>query len=139
MSLRSRKTLLVIGLFTMFVAVFCSWTAVHPVFAQDTYGAVSGLKKTAGEAQLSTADTDIYVTIGKIINSVLGLVGILFLVLCIYAGFLWMTSQGNPEQIKKAKTMLVQSIIGMLVIFASYSITQYILEQTMFAAGLGQK
>ena len=89
----------------------------------------TGLQTTAKEAGLTTAGaTDVYGTISNVISAVLGLVGVIFLILTIYSGFLWMTAQGNPEQVKKAKTMIVQSIIGMVVIFSAYFLTDFVLQ-----------
>ena len=44
----------------------------------------------------------------------------------IYAGILWMTSQGNEQQVAKAKDMLINGIIGLIIVFAAYTITSFI-------------
>ena len=56
---------------------------------------------TVGEAS-GLASQDLLVTIGKIIQVFLGLLGVIFLILLIYAGWMWMTSQGNEEKVEKA-------------------------------------
>lgn len=72
--------------------------------------------------------------IGDAIKVILGLVGVALLVLTIYAGFLWGTSAGDDEKVKKAKTIIRNSVIGMVIIFAAYAITRYILK----IAGINQ-
>ena len=116
MTNKKRRVILTSLVAAFVAAVFC-FGMFQPAMAVDT-----GLETTAGAAGLSTAeaDTDVATITGRVINAALGLVGVIFVVLMIYAGFLWMTAQGNVEQVKKAKTMIVQASIGTLVVFASY-------------------
>ena len=65
--------------------------------------------------------------IGALIGIVLSFVGIIFLCLTIYGGFLWMTSGGNEVKILKAKETLRHSIIGLLIILSAYSITKFVI------------
>jgi hypothetical protein len=65
-------------------------------------------------------------TVSLIITIVLGLLGILFLVLMVYAGFLWMTAQGDEEKVAKATKMITAAVIGLIIIIAAYSITYFI-------------
>lgn len=62
------------------------------------------------------------------ISSVLGIVGVIFFVLMIYAGFLWMTAAGNDERVTKAKNIFSTSIIGLLVIVGAYYILDFVLD-----------
>lgn len=64
--------------------------------------------------------------IGLVIQMALALVGVIFLCFMIYAGYLWMTAQGEEEQVKKAQTIIKQSIIGLIIVVGAYSITYYI-------------
>jgi hypothetical protein len=73
--------------------------------------------------------TDIRTIIVKIIKVVLTLLGIIFFGLMIYSGWLWMTAAGNDEQVSKAKTLIIQAVIGLLIIFSSYSLTAFILNR----------
>lgn len=63
---------------------------------------------------------------GQIIGVVLSFVGILFLILTIYAGLLWMTAQGNDQKVEKAKSLLTNAFIGLIIVFAAYAITAFI-------------
>ena len=59
----------------------------------------------------------------SIIKIALGFLGTLFLVLIIYAGFLWMTAGGEEEKAGKAKKLIFNGVIGLAIILAAYSIT----------------
>ena len=70
---------------------------------------------------------DIPVLVGSIINYVLGILGVLALVMFIYGGLIWMTSEGAPDKIKKGKDTLIWAILGLALIFFSYALLDFIL------------
>lgn len=61
-----------------------------------------------------------------VISAFLGLLGIIFIVLIIYAGFNWMTAQGDEEKVTLAKNTLTRAVIGLVIIIAAYSITYFV-------------
>ena len=71
---------------------------------------------------------DLTVIIGRIINVVLSFCGIILLCYFIYAGFLWMTASGDSKKVDKAKDILKNAIIGMLVLVTSYALSSYVLS-----------
>lgn len=64
--------------------------------------------------------------IGSIIETVLSFIGVIFLLLMLYAGITWMTSFGNDEKVKKAKELITNAIIGLIIVLAAYAITSFI-------------
>lgn len=100
--------------------------------AVDPFGQ-KDLTKTATEAYGSTPASDIEVIAGGIIRGFLGLLGIVFVVLIVYAGFTWMTAQGNEEKVNMAKKLIVQATIGLIVILAAYAITEFIISNVQSA------
>lgn len=73
-------------------------------------------------------------TIGRYIRGGLGLMGTIFFVLTIYAGYLWMTAQGNSEQVEKAQGILKTAVIGMIIVFAAFGITWMVLLITTLSS-----
>lgn len=67
--------------------------------------------------------------IGFIISLVLQLIGVVFLVMAIYAGYSWMMARGNEEMVEKAKNTLTNAIIGIVIVMAAYAISYFILSQ----------
>ena len=101
------------------------------LFPSPTFGASKAVESAAGtfrDAGKNTglSQTDLTTTISGMINTALGLTGIILLVIIIYAGFLWMTAQGNEEQVTKAKNILKNAVIGMVLVFASYAIAWFV-------------
>ncbi len=74
---------------------------------------------------------DIRVTIAKIIRIIIGFLGIIAVSLIMYAGWLWMTSEGNEEKIAQAKKTLTNAVIGLLIILAAFAIVSFILNKLM--------
>ncbi|MFA5109004.1 MAG: pilin [Patescibacteria group bacterium] len=66
--------------------------------------------------------------IGRIINTALGVVGSLALLMFVFGGLTWMTSSGNQEKVKKGRDIIVWSAIGLAVIFTSYALTRFVLS-----------
>lgn len=64
----------------------------------------------------------------KIILPVFGLTGLAFFCLALYAGILWMTAMGDPKKVTKAQDILVNATIGLIIIVASYALTNAVLS-----------
>lgn len=79
--------------------------------------------------------TPLTTIIGSIINVALGFLGVVFLVLLIYAGFLWMTASGDKTKVEKAQDMIRQAIIGLVVIIAAFSISNFVLNSLVNVSG----
>lgn len=70
----------------------------------------------------------------QIINILLQLLGLMALILMVYGGWIWMMSKGNQEEVSKAKDLITGTVIGMLVILASYSFMRFVFEAIVDAA-----
>ena len=69
----------------------------------------------------------------KIINVVLGVLGVVAVAVVIYGGFLFLTAQGDPGKIKKGKDSITWGIIGLIIALLSWSIINFVLSSTMSA------
>ena len=72
--------------------------------------------------------TDIRVVIVNIIQVILGFLAIIFVALTVFAGFRYMTAAGNESQTEKALAQIKDSVIGLIIILASWTITIYIIR-----------
>lgn len=93
----------------------------------------TGLKTTAGKAGLPTSETSLPVLVGSILNGLLSLVGVIFLVIIVWGGFLWMTARGNDQTVEKAKQLITSAVIGLIIIAGGYAITNFVLTQIIAA------
>ena len=71
--------------------------------------------------------------VARMINVALGFLGIIFLVLFVYAGFMWMTAAGNEERITKSKKTMIAAIIGVTIVLSAYAISYFVIDQLLIA------
>jgi amino acid transporter len=71
---------------------------------------------------------DLIKIIFEIIRYLLSFLGVAAVLIIIYGGFLWMSAGGNPEKVGKAKKIITQAIIGLIIILLSYSLTMFVIR-----------
>ncbi len=63
----------------------------------------------------------------SIINYFLGFLGLLAVLVVIYAGIMMVTAQGDEEQSKKGKTIILWAGIGIVIILLSFTIVNWVI------------
>jgi len=96
------------------------------VLAQAFQDALDRVGDVGGEAGIDST-TELPELIGQIINIILGFLGIVLLLLILYAGFLWMTAGGDDDKVKTARQIIANSIIGLIIIVAAFAISNFVL------------
>lgn len=107
-------------LFLIAAAASLALAFSHPALAQVDVGLQS-----AGQIGLSSGDPRVIAA--RIIQGALGFLGIVALGLLLYAGYLWMTAAGNEEQVARAKDIMRNGAIGLVIILTSFSIVTFII------------
>ena len=112
-------------------------TAILPVLAQgslqeDIQGGLTNLGTGAGY-KTGLQSTPLPAIVGRIINVFLSILGVLFVVLMVYGGYLWMTSYGNSQTVDRAKELIVDAIIGIIIILLAYAIANFIVGELLKA------
>jgi len=131
--MRSKKLISALAIITIAAFVLTPMltlaATIDPSELLEETGEEAGFESTgSGQEQLTSM-------IGLIINVLLSLLGIIFLILIIYGGFLWMTSSGNDEQVKKAKTIIKDAVIGLIILLAAYAISRFVVDALIEATG----
>jgi len=123
-----KKNIKISLLFTLVVTLL-----VPTMVLAQSGGTIGGmLNDAAGNAGYNTSaevgETGLASIAGTIIRAVLSLLGVVFVSLIIYGGFLWMTAAGNDEQIGKAKKIMSGALIGLIITLSAFSIYYFISE-----------
>ncbi|MBD3311356.1 MAG: hypothetical protein GF349_02565 [Candidatus Magasanikbacteria bacterium] len=111
---------------TLFISLACLGLLFPSVvMGQGLRDATGNLQGVAQQARVDDK-AELSEVVGSIINGALTLVGLVFLVLMVYAGYLWMTARGNEEQVEKSKKIITASIIGLVIVVSAYAITTFV-------------
>ena len=109
----------------IFAFLFGLSVVVLPVMVlADDYG----LQATA-EAAAIPQDRTVTQILGDVVGAALSLVSILFFGLMLYAGIKWMLARGDSGESEQAMGTITYAIIGLVVILASYAITNFVFDK----------
>jgi hypothetical protein len=117
-NLFKRSLLFVCIVCALFLTLESADAARQGAFGLAESGPASGLDQTASPPAL----------VGRVIGTALAFVAIVFFILTVYAGILWMTAHGKAEQVKKAQSVLTGAAIGLIIVLSSYAITDFIFK-----------
>jgi hypothetical protein len=105
----------------------CSFLIAKPSYAQ-----FSGTRDIFGleflREIINLNSNDPRVIAANVINILLGFLGLLAVLIILLGGFKWMTAGGNDDRVSEAKRSLGQGLIGLLIIMASFSLANFILD-----------
>ena len=109
----SAAPVLAAGIFEQMVSGFTNAT-------QNAYG----VSKTQAENPNAFANNLI-----KIINYLLTFLGVVFFLITLYAGWHWFSARGNTEEVEKAKKILQEAVIALVIVLLARLITELVLTQ----------
>jgi hypothetical protein len=121
-------------------ALILMFVAVPALAAGESAGSLisKGLTNTGSVAGYAGTEQSLPVLIGKVIQALLGVVGVLFLVLTVYAGIMYMTAGGDPGKVEKGKKIIINSLIGLIIIIGAYAFTSFVVNELKTASNSGQ-
>ena len=102
-------------------------TAERSMLQGLTLVAENGGYATTGE------NNDLMSVVGLIIQAVLSLLGAIFIIIMIIAGYGWMTASGNEQKVEKALSTIKRAIIGLVITLSSWAIWTFILQKLILS------
>ena len=126
MSLIKRNLLTAFGLFGIMAFSF----SAMPASAASALDGQIGLDQVSQSYGGSNRDDvkDVRAIVAQVINVTTMLLGIIFVVLIIVAGYLYMTSAGNEKQVDKSLSYIKTGIIGLIIVLMAWSITTFVFK-----------
>ena len=130
-----RKIIAAAMIFSAFIFVLAPVGQVMAVSVDDYWGGSTQRQYVNTNSGLAdgSAARDPRQIIVDVIKVILGFLGILAVVIILFAGFKWMTAGGNEENVAGAKKMLIAGIIGLVIILSSYALATFIINQIVGA------
>lgn len=105
----------------LFAVLFIPIITTAQGFQFDPGGAI------ANSLKLPTRDANLLVV--DVIRKILFYVIFVAVIVILYGGFRYLTSAGNEERVKSARTTLKVGVIGLVVIMLAYSIMTFIVAK----------
>ncbi len=108
-----------------------------PVKAQNAAAEITkDLSQTNAKAKLSPAS--VTQVVGQAIQVIVSITGVVFLIITVYAGILYLTAAGDEAKVKKAKSMLTTGVIGIVIIMMAYAIASFVTTSLSEVVGQNQ-
>lgn len=122
-----KKKFFTISIYFSVLVFLCFFVPGLPAQAGVVEDSLRKLGEFNQGAQLPTGGEDILPIIIGIINIILGFLALLFIIMILYAGFLYLTAGGVPDKTKKALGIIKDSVIGVAIVILSGVFVNYIL------------
>ncbi len=120
-----KKIILIIGAISAIIAPqMILASSSNLVFADAKTQIESAVNEVGG----SENKTDVKGFIGNIIKTMFFVVGVLAVIVIIFAGVTFVMSAGNSQTIQKAKTTIIYAVIGLIVSILSYAIVNFVVS-----------
>ena len=87
------------------------------------------------ESNIGLGSDNPQVMASKIINVVLGFLGIIAVAVILIGGFKWMTAGGNDDKVGEGRKWIISGVIGLAIVLAAWGIAKFVLEQLIGATG----
>ena len=94
----------------------------------------TGLNATANSAYGSgyaTSTPGIPQLVGNVLTVIYSVLGVYLLLVYVYSGIEWIRSGGDSKLVTAAKTRITNATVGLLIVLAAYSLTNYVVGQLM--------
>lgn len=91
-------------------------------------GVKSQLQSGVNAASGGSGSSDINTPIGKIVNLLSSIAGVLAVIMIIVGGLRYVTSGGNQESTKGAKNTILYALIGLVIVAIAQIIVRYVLK-----------
>lgn len=120
------------------LGIFAATSTLPSVTSTDSFAVTTSTEKPIGEVILDSLDiigqylgfSDVGLTtiVARLIRLFLSFIGIILVLIILYAGLIWMLSGGDEEKVATAKKTIINAIIGLIIILLSNSIIRFIVN-----------
>ena len=117
-----KNLILVLSLLIVFLPVLF----VRAGVVDSIKGKMSATADKSGYNMTGATESALPFFAGEVIRVFLSLLGTIFVILVIYAGYKYFMAQGDPGETKKALDMIWKGIIGLIIIVGAYAIWGFV-------------
>lgn len=131
MFLRKLYSILMVSIITLSGIGLFAMSHAHAVDITSSDAFTEFKKKTGYKDNTQTLPQ----VVGSIVKQLMGLLGVLFAIYLIYGGVEWLIAGGNAQRLEKAKNIIINGIIGLIVTLSAYAISYFIVDVVLSSTG----
>jgi len=111
---------------SLFSAIFLT---IHTTHAFEI--GAGNFKINLGEPDVpfKSGEAGVDKAISTLVNAIITISTIAFIILFLVGGIMYLTTMGSEEQSGKAKKLLVDAVIGLVIVLAAWAISTWIINQ----------
>jgi Na+-driven multidrug efflux pump len=120
-----RRNTIIVGALSL---LFCFSMAIAPVRATSLLDSQVGMDQVSQSYGGTDRNDvkDIRSIIAQVINVASTLLGTIFVITIIIAGFLYMTAAGDEKKVEKAMSYIKAGVIGLVIVLMAWSLTNFV-------------
>lgn len=116
--------------FTHFAAGGCAYKGGTFLGFPTWYHYLPGIQDTAGNCTPSvTSLSDIWLIVAAVIEILLRVAALAAIVMVIYGAVEYLTSQGEPEKTSRARSTIINALVGLVIAVVAAALVTYIAGQ----------
>ncbi|MBI3957092.1 MAG: hypothetical protein HY340_03845 [Candidatus Kerfeldbacteria bacterium] len=109
---------------TILGLIFIFLAGVILRFVYQTFGG-QNLNDISGSIGLGEGNPS--ATAVRILNAVIGLLGLVGVTMVIWGGYEWLTAAGNEQRVDRAKRLLTAAVVGLIIILLAWAIVRFVI------------
>lgn len=109
------------------------WSVPVVTMAAAIDDSIGKIGKAADKAGLGATRTPAEL-VSSFINIAISILGVIAVILVIYAGGMWLTAAGNGSKVDQAKQIIQTTVIGIVIVGLAYAITTFVLNFVLKSA-----
>lgn len=118
-------------LLTAFLSIVSITTMADTAVAQQGQGTTTKdivCRRVSEDCRAPTTSWTIEHFTGVVTNVLTAIIASVSVLVLVIAGFMYITSAGNPDTVKKAKNAIIYALVGIVVAFFAQAIVRFILS-----------
>jgi hypothetical protein len=122
----NKKNIFFLGAFVMMSSLCITYVGASPL--------QQGLEEFGAAEPGLVIDSNLVIYVSTIFRWFLGLIGTVLFLLLAYGGLVYMTAGGNESDTKKAVGIISNAIIGIIILFAAWLVSDYVVSAILAVA-----
>lgn len=113
----------------VFIFIFAQTARAQEIIDNSVTTEIDRQTDALGTAAGFNNNLEVGSIMGTVIKSFFSVMGMVFLILVLHAGYKWMNANGKKDDVEEAKNSIMRATIGLAVMIAAYALTAFVFNQ----------